>query len=286
MNFSTNQVRHFYVANAEGDLTVGEKGGYRYIELANGDRSDLIELSKITHIEHTLAKELALSNKEITVSLKEAEAGVVYPVKVLLYNIFGAGDETSWPIVAAEKFTTAAEFYPAIAKTLNANAKKYGALIFEGTDSGLTITTNLAEYNAAWDAAHTPVREVKVDLLLDTELWDVPKEGFTAVDGEVFQSGKKLAELEWFCMGERGDQYRMVGYPNVIKTDYKIDPSKAYDVIDIMYYYTDTKEGVQRSEKVITIAAVPAEATKLLSALKVTADTVEGKPTVDDDFLG
>ena len=66
-------------------------------------------------------------------------------------------------------------------------------------------------------------------------------------------NGKDIADLEWFCMGERGDQYRMVGYPNYIPTKYLVDETKQYDVIEIHHAFTDTGVNSYRSEKDITI---------------------------------
>ena len=57
-------------------------------------------------------------------------------------------------------------------------------------------------------------------------------------------------------MGARGDHYRMMGYPNVIKTKYLVDPTAKYDTLNIHYAFTDSNEGIQKSEKDITIACV------------------------------
>ena len=73
-------------------------------------------------------------------------------------------------------------------------------------------------------------------------------------------------------MGARGDHYRMMGYPNIIKTEYLVDPEAAYDVIDIHYAFTDSNEGVQKSEKTITIVGK----TGSLTTLKNTLDSVIG----------
>lgn len=67
-------------------------------------------------------------------------------------------------------------------------------------------------------------------------------------------NGHNVADLEYFCMGARGDLYRGMGYPNVIRTQYLVDPDKEYDLLDIHYYFSDSNEGVQKSEKTITIA--------------------------------
>ena len=90
-------------------------------------------------------------------------------------------------------------------------------------------------------------------------------------------------------MGERGDQYRNMGWPNVIPTKYLVDPSKEYDVLNIHYFYQGDGISVQKSEKDIQIvvprpgekdytninaliaaikAVVPAETSAFLEELK------------------
>lgn len=66
-------------------------------------------------------------------------------------------------------------------------------------------------------------------------------------------NGKNIADLEYFCMGERGDIYRGIGFPNNIITTYLVDPSKTYYTLDIHYAYVGNNESVQKSEKDITI---------------------------------
>jgi hypothetical protein len=71
-------------------------------------------------------------------------------------------------------------------------------------------------------------------------------------------NGKKIADMEWFYMGERGDIYREMGFPNNFDTKYFANPSKTYDVMNIHYALSHTNGGVERSEKDITIA-VPSD---------------------------
>lgn len=66
-------------------------------------------------------------------------------------------------------------------------------------------------------------------------------------------NGKNIADLEYFCMGERGDIYRGIGFPNNIVTTYLVDPTKKYSVLDIHYAYVGSNEAVQKSEKTITL---------------------------------
>ena len=54
--------------------------------------------------------------------------------------------------------------------------------------------------------------------------------------------GHNMADLEYFCMGARGDIYRGMGYPNIIHTTYLADPTAVYDTLDIHYYYTGSNE--------------------------------------------
>lgn len=75
------------------------------------------------------------------------------------------------------------------------------------------------------------------------------------------KNGKVIADLEYFCMGERGDIYRNVGWPNSIPTEYLVDPTKEYSVIDIHYAYQGTCEDIQKSEKDITIVVADGAST-------------------------
>lgn len=56
-------------------------------------------------------------------------------------------------------------------------------------------------------------------------------------------------------MGERGDMYRNVGWPDVIPTKYLVDPENAdgYDVLEIHYAYKGGGENPQLSEKDIEV---------------------------------
>ena len=77
-------------------------------------------------------------------------------------------------------------------------------------------------------------------------------ETINAVAGYI-KNGKIAAELEYFAMGERADQYRLHNWPNYVPTDYIVDPTKEYDIISIHFAYTGSNHAVQKSEKDITI---------------------------------
>lgn len=89
-----------------------------------------------------------------------------------------------------------------------------------------------------------------------------------------------IADTEYFCAGERGDQLRMAGYPNVIRTKYMIDvekikPDEGYATLDLAFYFVGRGISQQHSEKHILIASTDLSALKTL-AKQLTDITVEG----------
>ena len=101
--------------------------------------------------------------------------------------------------------------------------------------------------------AQTPVyftvQPVAVMVNGDERIWATVTE---STNGTIAH-GKTIADLEYFCMGERGDIYRGVGFPNNIPTTYLVDSTVKYNVIDIHYAYVGSNESVQKSEKTITL---------------------------------
>lgn len=101
--------------------------------------------------------------------------------------------------------------------------------------------------------AQTPVyftvQPVAVLVNGDDRTWATVTEGTNGTIG----NGKKIADLEYFCMGERGDVYRGIGWPHNIPTTYLVDPTKTYYVFDVHYAYVGDNEAVQKSEKTITV---------------------------------
>ena len=92
--------------------------------------------------------------------------------------------------------------------------------------------------------AQTPVyftvQPVAVMVNGDERIWATVTESTNST----IANGKKIADLEYFCMGERGDMYRNIGWPNSIHTEYLVDVSKNYNAIDIHYAYQGTCEDI------------------------------------------
>jgi len=103
----------------------------------------------------------------------------------------------------------------------------------------------------------------------------------------VIKNGKIAADLEYFAMGERADQYKYRGWPNYVPTEYMVDTSKEYDMISIHFAYQGSNHAVQKSEKDITIlcerGAGDTTASNLgavAAAIKAAVNTSTGATTI------
>lgn len=123
----------------------------------------------------------------------------------------------------------------------------------EGYVDGITIT----EVEQEWTLGIKEQTHVNFTVTPTTVIsdGDEVKWGTVTYDksNTVRNNGRKIADLEYFCMGERGDQYRNVGWPNSIQTKYLVNPNTAYNILEIHYAYVGPNEGPQKSEKDITI---------------------------------
>lgn len=154
-----------------------------------------------------------------------------------------------------------------IADTVIASAQKVnGEITFkdaEGNTIDVTDVTGIdiieKTQEAEWQLGVKPITPVYFDVIPTTVLYngDEVTWGTATTEGvdSNLPNGYKIADLEYFCMGERADQYRNVGWPNVIPTRYFADPTQEYYVIDIHYAYQGNCEDIQKSEKTLTIAS-------------------------------
>lgn len=68
---------------------------------------------------------------------------------------------------------------------------------------------------------------------------------------------KRVKDLEWFCAGERGDQYRGASYPNEIPFVSQLGTLADGHYITVIHYaYSGSNEAVQKSEKDIVIVTL------------------------------
>lgn len=292
---------------------------YGYGGLTRSDKIDLsnVVYAKITKAEALSRK---LKNATVTLDTEVNEgnpiSGQDYILRVFFRQYIGNSDiyqEAKYGAVHAYKGMTSSDFYIKLAQSLAANFRKEAIPLLKfyvKTSSGKTEVTpaiaamSLADAKTAskgnltgtytgvvleeaeqpWRLGVRKQEEVFFDVIPTTVLynseevvWGVAETGESDI---TIKNGKKMADLEYFCMGERGDQYRTMGWPHNLETKYLVDPDKEYNVLDIHYYFTDTGVNVQKSEKDITILAdTSVSLTTLIAALKKLGITVEDPNT-------
>lgn len=278
MNFRTNQVLQFYVNNDKNTVALvdktADKGIFWFTNTQNGkvvSRTDVVEKDKVLYATYATAASMQIPTKKFTVAAPaEVIAGQDYVVKVEFTNYQGMGDMDMTVKVGAAHATANTDvkkLMDEIAWTLEKNLKaEYAPLVTVTVDGSNNLVIEEALQNE-WILGVTPNEGVNfrvyvAPIVVDgEEIFDWTT--ITKDNGaEVIKNGRKMADLEYFAMGERGDQYRMVGWPNVIRTNYLIDPEKEYDAITIHYAFVDSNEGVQKSERDLMIVG---EATDLTS---------------------
>lgn len=258
-----------------------------YFEYKGADnlmRSDLIDIKNLLYVKATDADDMAHELRAVTVTLDSEVnaapvAGQDYILRIAFKQYVGMSDEDQYfkyGMVHAYAGMTASDFYKKLALSLAKNfSREIVPLVkFILTDSGdeavpVDATTKESSLTGTYKALvideveqpwrlgimeQTPVyfevQPVPVTVNGDERIWGKVEE--TEPAGTI-ANGKKIADLEYFCMGERGDMYRGVGYPNNIPTTYLVDPTVKYNVIDIHYAYVGSNESVQKSEKTITL---------------------------------
>ena len=233
----------------------------------------------------------ALKQAKVTLDTSVNEgnpiSGQDYILRICINPYVGMSDEEpyfKYGAVHAVKGMTAAQFYAKLAASLFKNFSRELSKMLEFTIAGKVV----ARVKTAADGTETLIDPTgaaidtsTADSVIITEVaqeWTlgikeqsyvnftvtpttITYDGDDVIWGTVVVSdstttlnnGKKIADLEYFCMGERGDQYRNIGWPNSIPTKYLANPDAAYHVLDIHFAYVGPNEGPQKSEKDLTI---------------------------------
>ena len=286
MLFSVNQASHLYVVKklAESDSVVnvgdilvkttddGKNMYFSYMGEGGLIRSDLIPVENIIAYSYKTATELKTPRKKATVVLNNKisanpVAGQDYILRIK-YSI-GSIDNQYIKYGAVRGFVgmTPDEFYTKMVESLNNNFKREAepAFTFEKTASGIEIT----EVEPKWVLGTYPQRPIDFEISVDTIVADGAEGPWGKVtianSDKSYPNSKKIADFEWFCMGERGDQYRNYGWPNVIPTKYMVDPTNTagYSVMNIHYSYVGSNESVQKSEKDIFLVGLESALSEL-----------------------
>lgn len=150
--------------------------------------------------------------------------------------------------------------YMVVTPSTKDNGKQDSTNLYHNDDPSVIVTDidsiRITEVEQPWKLgvmAQTPVyftvQPTTITVDGDERIWATVTDSTNGTLG----NGKNIADLEYFCMGERGDIYRGIGFPNNIVTTYLVDPTKKYSVLDIHYACVGSNEAVQKSEKTITL---------------------------------
>ena len=274
--------------------------------------SDKIDIKNVISAKATASKDLAHKLVRYSVTLDADVAGAPvagqnYILRLAFRQYIGLSEEDQYfkyGEVMARNGMTASDFYKKMALSLAKNLENktestplvniyLNSEASDGTDVPVTATTKESDLNKD-DYDKIIIEEAEqpwvLGMMPQAFIPFTPQFSTITVDGEdrlwgvatvvtpkkTVPDGHLIADLEYFCMGARGDIYRGMGYPNIIKTTYLVDPSAVYDVLDIHYFYTGSNESVQKSEKTITLVAVDDGSHTVMKALIAAINTASG----------
>lgn len=291
-NFSINQVRHLYVANtpkttlnasvsSAGDTAIcGVAGEMFYVAHVNkgGELvlSDKIKADKVISVVKTANASLKSKLAVKTVTVTNVQAGEVYTIKVTALGAFGGGTNETVTKIASYRAKTgdnAAAVAAALKLELEANADG----LYSATVASAVIT--ISEVEQPWKVGRMPVHNVGIVISLGaTPSYGVSWATIAAgAAGTANDADKKLQDLEWFCIGARTSRFEFDGL--LPKPDLEFDTTKTYDVIDIHYYDVTSNEGVQKSERDLTLLVPTASSATILALIESTITP----PAADDN---
>lgn len=270
---------------------------FEYMGAGGMTRSDLIDTKNIIYAKATdadaMAHQLAKYKLTLDSTVNEGNpiSGQDYLLRIVFRNYIGVSDEDTYVkygMVHAVSGMTASDFYKTLVISLVKNFSREvdGLLRFyletggtkpdtvAGTPTEVTQYSDFSKLTGTYTGV--VIEEMPQKWILgvmeqrplnfslqpdevtfdgDSRIWGVATK---VASTSSIDNGHTIADLEYFFMGERGDQYRMIGFPNVIRTTYLVNPDIKYNVIDLHYAYVGNNEGVQKSEKTITLV-IPKE---------------------------
>ena len=274
---------------------IGDDIYFKYVgALGDTMRTDIINQKQLIYTSVATSDELAYKLKGQIITLNpnvnggKPIEGRDYILRVLFSEYIGISpvDKTlKYGTVHITPGMTASDFYAEMAYSLMQSQKKEPnpimnvAVIVSGTFEGYEISDTdtlqdvkdmgtiegivVFEAGQPWHLGVMPQGVIKIDAQVtrityngdDSIFWGVVVDA-PMPPSYVLPEGQKIADLEYFCMGERGDQYRNAGWPNVIPTKYLVDPTAEYDLYTIHYAYVGEGTHQEKSEKDIQFAVL------------------------------
>lgn len=305
--FNTDQARQFYVSNTANCFSAMKADEYFKVDPGSSYSavaSDVIQKSQVEYINITSAlNKLVPLRKKYTITVNSdildsgnVPAGFHYVLKVIFRQYVSQSDEDRLAKVVdvyTKSAMTPTNFYGALKDALDLalaseEAVNGAPLVGRSSSSGGLVLT---EVYMPWKRGKMSIATLPFDVFgedveidsIDTEWAEVTPAYVSKDSSDTAAGAKKLADMEWFFLGERGDIYRGIGWPNNFEPTYQIDATgtTAYSVVDLTYFYKGNNEDIQHSRKTITVAlagvAAATAAAKLATVLPNAIIMVDGE---------
>ena len=309
-----NQVRHMYVGQAAVDDMAGLKAGnandfvllsqdgsavgagkdfrlFQKDSLGNVISSDIVKASNVMDVRSVpyvapVLKKVTISgltvdvNTLYTVNIEIQGHGSLSPEDTYLKQGFykaGSGDDAE-AVVDGLIVSLNRNFAREIGSTASTNRSFTFSKTGSGATAALVVEGKKDDLNFDADKKIKIYDEFRVDVACTT----YPTVTITEAGSQGTGTGYQVMEMERFLLGERGDAYRLNGYPhNIVGPGLVSVASGEYDIIEISYY-DEGRDEAKKSKKTLTIAmataAIPnAEVNSVIADL----NTILGAGSVD-----
>lgn len=277
---------------------------FQHKGVADISRSDLIEVKNIIYANATAAKDMEKKLKNATVTLDSSVnggkpiAGQDYVLRLVFSGYIGISPEDSqywkYGVVHATNGMSASDFYKKMALSIAKNMSREAVQFIKVFLGDTEVTSRTKEDKLTGTYTGVTIKEVAPDWIRGTKQEKIVRltvepttvnDGTSDVvwgtvkysDGDTLKNGKEIADMEYFFAGEKGDQYRLINWPDYVPTEYLVDPTQEYDVIDIHYSYVGANESVQKSEKDIKLIVPAGKANDISKAINalITASGIQ-----------
>ena len=302
------------LTTAAGDVSVsktadGTKMFFTYMGKGGMTRSDLVPIKNILFAKTAKHEDMIIPRQQLNVVLDSTinsgnpVAGQDYIMHLNMRGLFNQSEDFDYIKVFAVHATTgmtASNFYKTLALNIVKGFKRElnKPVEVQLTTSGDPVTVTESTDPTDLDGTYTGINlrnvdndwyrgtfvEARPELVvsfspitysgIEYDTWGVVTSSTFNLDSD--KNGRTVADLETFAMGERGDQYRLMGWPNVVPTEYFVDPTQNYEMITIHYAFIDSNEGVQKSEKDIQFAGSKAVINALVGKINTATGASEG----------
>lgn len=282
-NFNTYQTRNFYVAKSVktgdavpenvGDIKMGVTATgelfFTYMQDVNGEpvltRSDLIRPESVISLKKTAAADMDVKIPEYTITLDSAVTlancvGKTFTLTINLHQLLSYDMNDYMSVTAslvgdATNTANATAFYAAFVTEIQKVMPKFvkgAAFTVTSSANGIVITPNPGPYRRGLLSKEIFPLTFGSRLHGDDVAWANVAEAASA--SVKIPSQYVLADLEYFALGERGDQFRGYFWPHNYEPTYLIDLTKTYTVVTVEFAWHGNAENIQKSPRMVQIA--------------------------------